>query len=113
MTWVYAGSVSPERRYQLQNAEANQQIDALLERLRVPGESWRLESELVTTALKLFEDGAAISELKIANAALKELRYGFKVFAPYRACPRSPCSAPRAPPPTTASPPRPAPSGSE
>ena len=37
MTWVYAGSVSPERRYQLQNAEANQQIDALLERLRVPG----------------------------------------------------------------------------
>ena len=88
MTWVYAGSVSPERRYQLQNAEANQQIDALLERLRVPGESWRLESELVTTALKLFEDGAAISELKIANAALKELRYGFKVFAPYRGVPK-------------------------
>ena len=27
MTWVYAGTVSPERRYQLQNAEANQQID--------------------------------------------------------------------------------------
>jgi uncharacterized protein (TIGR00730 family) len=88
MTWVYAGSVSPERRYQLQDAEANQQIDALLERLRVPGESWRLESELVTTALKLFEDGAAISELKIANAALKELRYGFKVFAPYRGVPK-------------------------
>jgi uncharacterized protein (TIGR00730 family) len=88
MTWVYAGSVSPERRYQLQNAEANQQIDALLERLRVPGETWRLESELVTTALKLFEDGAAIGDLKIANAALKELRYGFKVFAPYRSVPK-------------------------
>ena len=88
MTWVYAGSVSPERRYQLQNAEANQQIDALLERLRVPGSPWRLESELVTTALKLFEDGAAIADLKIANAALKELRYGFKVFAPYRSVPK-------------------------
>jgi len=85
---VYAGSVSPERRYQLQNAEANQQIDALLERLRVPGETWRLESELVTTALKLFEDSALVGDLKIANAALKELRYGFKVFAPYRGVPK-------------------------
>jgi len=88
MTWVYAGPVSPERRYQLQNAEANQQIDALLERLRVPGDTWRLESELVTTALKLFEDGASIADLKIANSELKELRYGFKVFAPYRSVPK-------------------------
>jgi uncharacterized protein (TIGR00730 family) len=88
MTWVYAGSVSPERRYQLQNAEANQQVDALLERLRVPGDTWRLESELVTTALKLFEDGASIADLKIANSALKELRYSFKVFAPYRGVPK-------------------------
>jgi len=88
MPWVYAGFVSPERRYQLQNEEANQQIDALLERLRVPGETWRFESELVTTALKLFEDGAPIADLKIANSALKELRYGFKVFAPYRSVPK-------------------------
>src|SRR5262249_6893421 len=88
MTWVYAGDVSPERRYQLQNAEANQQIDALLERLRVPGDSWRLESELVTTALKLFEDHATVGELKISNSALKELRYGFKVVAPDRGVPR-------------------------
>jgi uncharacterized protein (TIGR00730 family) len=88
MPWVYAGSVSPDRRYQLQNVEANQQIDALLEHLRVPAETWRLESELVTTALKLFEDGAAIADLKIANYALKELRYGFKVFAPYRGVPK-------------------------
>ena len=88
MTWVYAGPVSPERRYQLQNLEANQQIDALLERLRVPGDTWRLESELVTTALKLFEDGASVADLKIANSALKELRYGFKVFAPYRSVPK-------------------------
>ena len=88
MPWVYAGSVSPERRYQLQNLEANRKIDALLEHLRVPGETWRYESELVTTALKLFEDGAQIADLKIASAALKELRYGFKVFAPYRSVPK-------------------------
>jgi uncharacterized protein (TIGR00730 family) len=88
MPWVYAGTVSPERRYQLQDQEANRQIDALLERLRVPGEKWRYESELVTTALKLFEDGAQVADLKIASAALKEIRYGYKVFAPYRDVPK-------------------------
>src|SRR2546426_6279336 len=85
---MYNVNVSPERRYQLQNQEANRQIDALLERLRVPGEKWRYESELVTTALKLFEDGAQVADLKIASAALKEIRYGFKVFAPYREVPK-------------------------
>ena len=88
MPWVYAGSVSPERRYQLRDEAANRQIDALLEHLRVPGETWRYEADLVTTALKLFEDGAQVAELKIASAALKELRYGFKVFAPYRSVPK-------------------------
>jgi len=88
MPWVYAGGVSPERRYQLQNQDANRQIDALLEGLRVPGQKWRYESELVTTALKLFEDGAQVADLKIASAALKEIRYGFKVFAPYRDVPK-------------------------
>jgi predicted Rossmann-fold nucleotide-binding protein len=80
--------VSPERRYQLQNQDANRQIDALLEHLRVPGVKWRYESELVTTALKLFEDDAQVADLKIASAALKEIRYGFKVFAPYRDVPK-------------------------
>ena len=85
---MYAGRVSPERRYQLQNQEGNRKIDALLEHLRVPGETWRYESELVTTALKLHEDGAQVADLKIAGSALKELRYGFKVFAPYRSVPK-------------------------
>src|SRR4029077_3097449 len=69
---------------QLQDEQANRQIDALLERLRVPGGTWRYEAEMLTTALKMFEDGAQVADLKIANSALKELRYGFKVFAPYR-----------------------------
>lgn len=88
MPWVYAGSMSAERRYQLRDDEANRQIDALLERLRVPGATWRYEAEMVTTALKMFEDGAQVADLKIANSALKELRYGFKVFAPYRSVPK-------------------------
>jgi uncharacterized protein (TIGR00730 family) len=76
--------VSAERRYQLQSDEANRRIDALLEQLRVPTATWRLYGEMLTTVLKMFEDGAGVADVKIASASLKELRYGFKVFAPYR-----------------------------
>ena len=85
---MYTQSVSPERRYHLQSEEANRAIDALLEQLRVPEDTWRLYSELLTTVLKLYEDGAGVGNLRIANTALKELRYGFKVFAPYRGVPK-------------------------
>jgi uncharacterized protein (TIGR00730 family) len=85
---MYTGHVSPERRYQLQSDEANRRIDALLEHLRVAESTWRLYSEMLTTALKMFEDGAGVADLKIANMALKEMRYGFKVFAPYRHVPK-------------------------
>jgi uncharacterized protein (TIGR00730 family) len=40
---------------------------------------------MLTTVLKLHEDGAATGDLKITSTALKELRYAYKVFAPYRA----------------------------
>jgi uncharacterized protein (TIGR00730 family) len=40
--------------------------------------------EMVETSLKLLRDGTGTGDLKILNAALRELRYAFKVFAPYR-----------------------------
>jgi uncharacterized protein (TIGR00730 family) len=40
--------------------------------------------EIAATALKLGIDGATRGDLKIANAALKEMRQAFKMFAPYR-----------------------------
>jgi len=85
---MYTASVSADRRYQLQTEEANRRIDALLEQLRVPEPTWPFYAEMLTTALKLYEDGAGIADLKIANAAFKELRYGFKVFAPWRNVPK-------------------------
>ena len=85
---MYAEPVSKERRYQLQDEQANRQIDALLERLQVSGNTWRYHAEMLTTALKTFEDKTPVADLKIATAALKELRYGFKVFAPYREIPK-------------------------
>lgn len=43
-----------------------------------------LIAELKQTADKLQRDGATRGDLKILSRALKELRYAFKVFAPYR-----------------------------
>ena len=85
---MYTSRVGPDRHYQLQSGEANRRIDALLEHLRVPEATWRLYAEMLTTVLKMFEDGAGVGDLKIAHMALKEMRYGFKVFAPYRHVPK-------------------------
>ena len=74
--------MSPERHYHLQSEEANRRLEALLEQLRVPERTWPYYADMLTTVLKLFEDGADLGDLKIANSAFKELRYGFKVFAP-------------------------------
>ena len=85
---MYTLSVAADRRYQLQSDEANSRIDALLEHLRVPDTTWRVYGDMLTTVLKMFEDGAGVANAKLASAALKEMRYGFKVFAPYRSVPK-------------------------
>lgn len=77
-----------ERRYQLHSDEANRRIEELLKSQPVPAETWRSYAEMLTAVLKMFEDGADVADLKIASAALKELRYGFKVFAAYRGTPK-------------------------
>ncbi len=40
--------------------------------------------ELIASALRLSRDDANRGDLKIASSAIKEMRYAFKVFAPYR-----------------------------
>ncbi len=40
--------------------------------------------EMVTSAIRMQREEVARRELKIANHALKEMRYAFHVFAPYR-----------------------------
>ena len=71
------------RRYQLQNDTANRLIAETLDAEDVPVERRGYYQQLLTTALKLHEDGAGTGDLKITNTALKELRYAYKVFAPY------------------------------
>jgi uncharacterized protein (TIGR00730 family) len=76
--------VRESRRYQLQSEAANRLIQQLVEVAGVPPPRRGLIQQMLTTVLKLHEDGTPVADLKITNAALKELRYSFKVFAPYR-----------------------------
>jgi hypothetical protein len=75
--------VAEARRYQLQKDAANQLIADLLDVEEVPAERRGYLQQLLTTALKLHEDGSGTGDLKITTTALKELRYAYKVFAPY------------------------------
>lgn len=72
------------RKYQLQSEAANRLISELLEVAGVPPERRVYFQHMLTTVLKLHEDAGSTGDVKITNAALKELRYGYKVFAPYR-----------------------------
>jgi uncharacterized protein (TIGR00730 family) len=60
--------------------------DQIVSLVRQAGDTPHAEviKEIIITALKLVGDRADRGDLKILNAALKELRYAFKLFAPYR-----------------------------
>src|SRR5262245_44168558 len=48
------------------------------------GREERLVREMLETSLKLLRDASGIGDLKLLSAALRELRYAFKIFATYR-----------------------------
>jgi uncharacterized protein (TIGR00730 family) len=45
----------------------------------------QLVREMIESCLKLLRDGTRLGDVKLLNAALRELRYALKVFTPYRA----------------------------
>jgi len=70
-------------RYRTGDPEIDQQIADLIAKLGdVPDSD--LLFELVVSAVRLARDRASRGDLKMANAALKEMRYAFAVFEPYR-----------------------------
>ena len=71
-------------RYQLQNEAANRLIAELGEIAGIPQDRRGYFQHLLTTVLKMHEDGTPTGDIKVTNTALKELRYAYKVFAPYR-----------------------------
>lgn len=69
-------------RYRTGDDDLDLAVAALVE--RVADDDADLVFELVVSALRLGRDHADRGDLKLANAALKEMRYSFQVFAPYR-----------------------------
>jgi uncharacterized protein (TIGR00730 family) len=62
-------------------------IDGLIDELANRAGSAKTEQllrEILTTAVKLGKESSDRGDLKLANNALKELRYSFKIFSPYR-----------------------------
>lgn len=62
-------------------------IDELLDAMNL-GRNRRLAGQLVGSAFALVEDHPDILDLKIASAALEEMREAFKMFAPFRDIPK-------------------------
>lgn len=71
-------------RYRTGDATLDDEIAKLVDAV-APGHSSDLVFEMIVTALRFAQDGANRGDLKIASSALKEMRYAFSVFAPYRA----------------------------
>ncbi|HEY7439969.1 MAG TPA: LOG family protein [Acidimicrobiia bacterium] len=70
-------------RYRTGKPDLDVAIAELVE-LAGPQHDASLIFEMVTTAMKLAREGADRGDLKILNSAVKEMRYAFAVFAPYR-----------------------------
>ena len=71
-------------RYRTGDPEIDAEIAQLVAQVG-GGRNDDLIFELIASAVRLARDGASRGDLKVANTTLKELRYAFYVFAPYRA----------------------------
>lgn len=73
---------SRSKRPSTGNPELDAQIESVVQGL-APAES-RIAFETIATAIKLSGEDLQRLDRKIVNSTLKELRYAFRVFAPYR-----------------------------
>jgi len=78
----------PERRAQRRadDPDIAAQLDSIIEELGGTRGTYdaKLVRELLTAGLKLIPDGRDTGELKLMTAAVKELRYAYRVFGQYR-----------------------------
>lgn len=70
-------------RYRTGDPELDRAVAALVEQVGADANA-DLIFELVASAMRLARDRADRGDLKIANAALREMQSSFSVFAPYR-----------------------------
>jgi len=62
-------------------------IEDFLKRF-APSDNADILAQMMVTVCRLGDDGTDRGDVKILNAAMKELRYAFKVFAPYAEIPK-------------------------
>lgn len=73
-----------KRRYSTGFPELDDLIADLIASSEFTEQDGAIIADIVTSGLLLGKDAASRLDLKIVNAALKEMRYAFRVFAPYR-----------------------------
>ena len=73
-------------RYTIGDPQLDEQISALVSEVAARDDALEqdLVRELVVTSLKLLRDETDRGDLKLMNAALKEMRYSFAIFQRYR-----------------------------
>ncbi len=77
----------PRRRPLRSRRRSSTLLNDLLPRVQAETGLTREESyvrEMIETCLKLLRDDSSLGDVKLLNAALRELRYAFKLFASYR-----------------------------
>ncbi len=74
-------------RYRTGKPKLDAAITELIDEARLRGDT-DLTFEMIVTALRLGLEDAERADLKLVNAALKELRYSFHVFGPYTGIPK-------------------------
>jgi uncharacterized protein (TIGR00730 family) len=72
-----------EKKYCLGNYNDDRLIEVLAKRYGSE-ETFEIYRQMFTTIGKLSNDLSDVADLKLINSTLKELRYAFKIFAPYR-----------------------------
>ncbi len=75
-------------RYRTGDAALDQAVVELLEAAGISANE-RLYFEMITSVLRMGREGVDRGDVKIVAATLKELRYAFHVFAPYRNTPKA------------------------
>lgn len=71
------------KEYEVGDKAIDKLIDELV-RSSSSGETEQLLKEILTTAVKLGRESSDKGDLKLVNNTLKELRYSFRIFSPYR-----------------------------
>ena len=74
-------------RYRTGDSELDQRLVDVLDAAGATSDRDQL-FEILVTAVRLAHDGTDRLDLKITNAALKEMRSAFKMFAAYRNVPK-------------------------